>query len=142
MKAFSVFALIFLIASSVHAQIDRWRIVHNGNLLLSDSVEDESRNVRQIKRTEFDKPGNLSIEYTSSIPNDEWQRTFSLVDDKDSVLYEKAGGNLLTISNSNLKKYLAKENKFKIYTWSLPKDSSKAALIRIRRIHLCTIEIN
>jgi len=61
---------------------------------------------------------------------------------KDSVLFEKSGGNLLTISNSNLKKYVANQNGFKIYTWSLPKDSNKAALIRIRRIHLCTIEIN
>jgi hypothetical protein len=36
---------------------------------------------------------------------------------------------------------LENNNTIKIYTWALPKDPKEAARVRIRRVHLCTIEL-
>jgi hypothetical protein len=140
MKIISIFFTTLFLASMAIAQTDSWKIFHNKNLLLSTSTEDESKNVKHVKKTEFDKSGELSIEYKAAIPDKEWQRTFSIVDEKDSVLFEKTGVDELKISNSTLKKFTGNQNKIRIYTWLLPKDAAKAALIRIRRVHLCTIE--
>jgi hypothetical protein len=142
MKTISLFVSTLVIMSLVNSQSDSWKIFHNDKLLLNATVENESKNLLQIKRNEFDKSGQLTIEYKEESPTEDWQRTIGIVDVMDSTLFENTGSNTVNISNATMKDLITNHDKIKIYTWSLPKDPGKAALVRIRRTHLCTIEIN
>jgi hypothetical protein len=142
MKIISAFISMLFLASVVNGQSDSWKIIHNNKLLLNATVEDESKNLLQIKRTEFDKSGQLTIEYKEETPPEDWRRTIAIVDANDSTLFENTGSNTLDISNATMKELIGGREKIKIYTWSLPKDPAKAALVRVRRVHLCTISLD
>ena len=64
-------------------------------------------------------------------------------DDKNyrTIEVNKQSGRI-TVNAAVLQKLMNKRKPVLIYTTSLPKDPSKAALVRVRRILLCTIEWN
>ena len=128
-------------AASVNGQTDSWKIYHNKKLLLNTSEESETKNVVHIKTVDLKKAGQFSIEYREAIPNKDWIRTFAIFDDKDSTLFEKTAFDMVKITNTSLKKMSAGKTKIKIYTWSLPRNPKLASTIRIRRVHLCTLEL-
>ena len=45
------------------------------------------------------------------------------------------------LTNSAFKDLLVKYRKLKIYTVAIPSDPAKAAAVRVRRVHICTIEL-
>jgi len=141
MKALFFFVSTLFLAISVNGQSDSWKIYFNKKLLLKATEESESKNVVKIKSADLKKAGQLSIMFVDAIPNKDWRRTIAIFDDKDSTLYEQTGVNAVRIANSRIKKMSAGKTRIKIYTWSLPKDPNKAALVRIRRVHLCTLEL-
>lgn len=122
-------------------QLDTWKIYHNKKLLLGTSEESETKNILAIPFTDFDKAGELIVIYEEGNPDKEWKRTIAIVDENDKSLFEKAEINKIQVSNADLKKLADGKTKLKIYTWALPKDPAKAALVRIRRVHLCTITL-
>ena len=124
-----------------NTQADDWKIFHNKKLLLSTSEESETKNVRAIPLSDLDKAGELIVMYEEGNPDKEWKRTIAIVDDNDKSLFEKAEINKIQVSNADLKKLAAGKTKLKIYTWAIPKDPAKAALVRIRKVHLCTITL-
>ena len=141
MKSLFFFIPTLFLAISVHGQSDSWKIYHNKKLLLTTSEESESKNVVTIKFADLQKAGQLSIMFVDRILNKDWRRNIAILDEKDSTLYEQMGVHGVRIANSRLKKMSAGKTRIKIYTWSLPKDPNKAALVRIRRVHLCTLEL-
>jgi len=141
MKIISFLISILFLSIAANAQPDSWKIYHNKKLLLTGTEENETKNIVKIKRSEFNKGGQLSIEYIAATPNKEWTRTIMIVDDKDSTLYERSGITALKLTNAKLKKLSSKKTRIKIYTRAMPKDPAKAALVRIRKVHLCTLEL-
>jgi len=125
----------------MNAQSDSWKVYHNKKLLVNANEENETKNIVAINKTELNKAGELIVMYEEGNPNKEWKRTIAILDEKDINLFEKAEINKIQVSNTILKKLTAGKTKLKIYSWSIPKDPAKAALIRIRRVHLCTLEL-
>ena len=141
MKKIFLSLLFFTSAIYMNAQPDNWKIYHNKKLLLSVSEESETKNIRSIHKADLDKTGDLIVMYKESNRDKEWKRTIAIFDEKDNTLFEKAGINKIQVSNASLKKMLQEKTKIRIYTWAIPKDPAKAAVIRIRRVHLCTLEL-
>jgi hypothetical protein len=141
MKTISFIFSILVLAAATNAQTDSWKIYQNKKLLLKGTEENEIKNVVKLKRSEWNKVGHLTIEYTEAFANKEWIRTIMIVDDKDSTLFEKSGITVLKLTNAKLKKLSKAKTKISIYTRAMPKDPAKAALVRIRKVHLCTLEL-
>jgi hypothetical protein len=141
MKTMILLSGILFSAMAASAQSDSWKIYFNKKLLLSASSENESINIVTLSHRELAGIGNISIEYTEGNPNKEWKRTIALLDEKDAILFEKAEVMQLKITTADLRKWTKGKNKIKVYTWAIPKDPAKAALVRVRRVHLCTIAI-
>jgi len=135
---FFIISILFFV-SSASGQSDSWKIYFNKKLLLNTTQESETKNVVKIKSADLKKAGQLSIMFVAGSPNKDWRRTIAIFDDKDSTLYEKTGVTGVRVANARIKKMIAGKTMIKIYTWALPKDPNKAALVRIRRVHLCTL---
>jgi hypothetical protein len=139
LKTFLLFTMIA--SASVEAQPDSWTVSLNKKVLLSANKESEQENIAAIKKSDIDKIGELEIVYNEANPNTAWKRTIGIFDENDKPLFEKAEILQIKISTADLRKLVDGKTKIKIYTWAIPKDPAKAAAIRIRRVHLCTLEI-
>ena len=137
-QLFSISFLACLFAFS-NIQSDTWKVYFNKQLLVSASDENQTKNIASISRSDLDKTGELIVNYEEGNPNNEWKRTIAIVDENNNSLFEKSEINKIQVSNSDLKKMVGDNKKILIYTWAIPKDPAKAALIRVRRVHLCTI---
>ncbi len=121
------------------AQKNTWKIYHNNKLLINTGEESEEKNVCAITKTQLDKKGSLMVIYEEGKPDIEWKRTIAFLDDKSNIIFEKNEVSKIQVPNAELKKFFKGKVRIKIYTWAIPKDPAKAALVRIRRIHLCTL---
>jgi len=74
----------------------------------------------------------------------EWKRTFAITDDNDKAEFtftdEKSTG-VFTISLKELADTLKKGQRYKLYTMAIPLDPAKAAIVRVKRILIATIEV-
>ena len=85
-----------------------------------------------------------------TIQNQQWKaedsthnRTFTLVNSKDSVLYTftKSKKGKYKECLKKIKPLLTKGQHYTLYTIALPKDPELAARIRVRRMLVCNIEV-
>lgn len=121
---------------------DSWTIKWNKKEVLSATGENEERNQQTIKKKELCKKYTLEIKYNESDPakQNEWKRTIMIFDENDNELLKKETRDW-QITAAQLKKAVGTKKKIKIYTIALPTDPDLAARIRVRRIHLATIEL-
>ena len=137
-----ILLLTFLSTVFVSQAQDSWKIKLNKKVLLSATAEDEVKNIKKIKSVELNKPGYLEVLYKEMPVKTGWQRSLLFFDENDTELWRKDNSKAATkISNAILKKLFTGKNKIKIYTISLPTDPNKAAAVRVRRVHLCTLEL-
>ena len=124
-------------------QTDSWKIKWNKKTILETGKENEIVNTKKIKRTDLDKNYYLEIAYkeADSKKEKEWTRSFLLFDENDVELLRKDSTRKVKINAAELKKIFAGKKKIRIYTIALPTDPNMAARVRIRRVHLCTLEL-
>jgi hypothetical protein len=91
-----------------------------------------------LSKNDLEKTGFLWINYSDKSTSRTWKRSIVLVDENDKEVFKRAGS-LCKIGNSFLHDINKKANVLKIYTWAVPSDPQEAAKVRVRRIHLCTI---
>jgi hypothetical protein len=121
-----------------------WLIYHNNRIILTGyNFSDEKKNIAMIKSNSLDSSGSLIVEYSemntvSSRGN--WIRIIEIVDKHNNILYKKDSTQHLEINNRSLKKLSEGRRKLKIYTWAHPGKES-GIRVRIRRVHLCTLEL-
>lgn len=119
-----------------------WQIKWNKKLLLDASKENESANTKKIKKAELDKNYCLEIIYKEADPKNkkEWTRSFHFFGDSENELLRKDSTWNVNIPAAELKKLLGDQRKIRIYTIAIPTDPDLAARVRVRRVHLCTLE--
>jgi hypothetical protein len=117
-----------------------WKIKVNSKLLLSASKEDEEKNTKKINAAEWKKNGSLEIVYSESDPK-KYKRSILFVDENDNELIRKDNTNHAKISISALKNKFSGKAKIRIFTIAIPADPELAARVRVRRVHLCTLEL-
>jgi hypothetical protein len=139
MKSILFFALGVLTLSFMNNQTDNWKVFHNKNLLLSASEESEEKNRVTLSKAELSQTGVLALSYTGAALDTGWKRSFMIIDESGNILGEKESYYGFKLKNADLKKLFGKGSILKIYTWAIPKDPAKAALVRVRRVHLCTV---
>lgn len=121
---------------------DSWKIKLNTKAILSSNAENEAANTKKVTSSEFDKKGDLEILYKEESAKEGWSRSLLFFDENDNELLRKDSITTNTrINNTSLKNLVADKKKLKIYTISLPTDPNMAAAIRVRRVHLCTLEL-
>ena len=120
------------------AQKGSWIIKLNNKIILSTRQEDVVKNVKKIKAADWKKSGKLEIIFTED-ENDTWMRSFQFVDEQDNDIHRKDSTLHATISLVVLRRLFAGKKQLKIYTTISPLDPGIA--IRIRRVHLCTLQL-
>lgn len=137
-------ALIFLLTglSSAVAQMeDSFTIKLNKEVLLRSPVESDEPIVfidkAAVKENKF-----IIIEYKTTRPEENWNRTFYLNDENEksyqTIAINKQSGTV-RIAASKLAKAASSGVPLYLHTASLPNDKELAALVRVRRITLCKI---
>jgi hypothetical protein len=128
-----LFSMLFAVAQS-----GSWIIKMNSKTILSTRQEDAVKNVKKISPAEWKKLGNLEIIFTEDEKNT-WMRYFQLVDESDNEIVRKDSTTHAKISLAQLRKEFAGKKKITIYTTISPLDPNIA--IRMRRVHLCTLQL-
>lgn len=135
------FISLILLSFSVSAQ-NSWKICVNNKVVLSAAAEDESSNNKRIGAADWKKDGSLEIAYKEIPVNKSLIRSIILVDENDNELFRKNDVSSLKIPLRELKTTAAGKNKIRIFTIAIPRDPELAARVRVRRVHLCTLELN
>lgn len=142
LKQFLFTSFFYLISLIVFSQNeDGWKVYHNKQLAFEATNADEAKNKLVFQQADLKKEGYVLISYQEAQPKKNWKRTFSINNEADSTLMKKEGLMMIRLLHSEIKKLLKNHSKIIVYTWSLPKDPKQAALVRVRRIQLCTIEL-
>ncbi len=136
-----VLPLLFF-AMTTTAQ-DSWKIKLNGKLLLGSEAEDRNANIKKVKAAELNNDtGTLDVLYKEANPQAGWKRMLTFVDENDHEKLRKDSVTAQTrVKLSTLKELFTGKKKISIYTISLPTDPELAARVRVRRVHLCTLEL-
>lgn len=130
-------SLLFTVLTT-QAQKGSWIIKLNNKTVLSTRQEDVIKNVKKIKSTDWKKPGKLEIIFTED-EKDTWMRSFQFADEMDNDILRKDSTLHSTISLVEIRQLFAGKKQIKIYTTISPLDPGIA--IRIRRVHLCTLQL-
>jgi len=138
MKKFIIFTCLCFTGLFVRAQAGSWVIKLNNKTILSTRLEDAQKNSRKIKASDWKKTGNLEIIFREDDKNT-WIRSFLLVDELDHELIRKDSTVHACINLAELRKLFAGKKQLIIYTTIAPLDPNLA--IRIRRVHLCTLQL-
>lgn len=136
MKMLFCFALL-LTGNMVKAQ-DSWEVWLDKKMLLRTSTEDEQKNLLHLPGTVTRNHQKIVVSFYESDRQEDWERALVLYDEKDRELKRQTGTKIM-IPSSQLKVFLQKSDTLKLYTIRLPKDPKKKALVRVRRVHLCTL---
>ena len=138
MKKVLVLTSLLLTTVFLQAQNGSWIIKLNNKTILSSHQEDPVKNVRKIKSADWKKSGKLEILFAEDEKNT-WMRSFQLVDELDNDILRKDSTTHPSISLVELRKLFAGKKQVRIYTTISPLDPNIA--IRIRRVHLCTLQL-
>ena len=121
-----------------------WKIVLNKKAILTASgQEDTHKNKLQLKKSDLANNNIFKIEYNEpkNSTTKGWVRTIVIMDTTSAVVVQQDSVSLLQLYNKDLMKLLWSRQKVNVYTWVKPLDPGMAAAIRIRRFHLCSIEL-
>ena len=143
-----IFPLLILTLPCIiaHAQdfpSDFWKIKWNKKVILEAKHVNEVANVRQIKAKDLEKNYLLEVSYKKEDAKAEkdWIRSFLIFDENDRELLRKDSTRDMKITAAQLKKLFGNKKKIKIYTIAIPSDPDMAARVRVRRVHLCTLQL-
>jgi len=148
MKKYLFFILLITLATQMKAQLP-WTIRLGSKIVLQSKGEDEVKNVLSLKNSQVLK-NDLILTYRVKPDEKDWERTVMIYDPAGVNIAENPVGNTIkrgmvsrsfTINNKILKELMAKHKKIKIYFTSIPTDPEKAAVVRVKRVHIFTIAV-
>ncbi len=117
------------------AQTGSWTIKLNNKKIITTSIEDESKNCKKLKSSDWEKTGNLEISFKEDEP-DAWIRSFLFYDENDNEIYRADSTTNFSVNLKKLRNLYQVKKRLIIYTVISPTDPNIA--IRIRRVHLYT----
>ena len=135
MKTILLSLLMAVSLNSLAQGKDRWTVTLNSLQLLLVNTEDTAANVVQAKKL---KKGSLIITFMPGQVEGERKRKLMVYDDADNLLLSKEE-HTLVIPVATLKKWRQTLPRIKIYT--VPNLGEEGAAVRLRRMHLCTVNL-
>jgi hypothetical protein len=142
--------ILILLATLLLQQADAQKnsiIVTAQNQTLKVNLQDENpEKVIAIKSTlKSATTGKLTITNTDWIKDKDWKRSFEIYDNADQSIAKvaptKTSGKyevLLKTLTSKMKK----GETYSLYTIAIPRDPKKAAVVRVRRVLVCSISFS
>lgn len=112
---------------------ERWTVQLNSKTLLNANTEDTATNVVALNDI---KKGSLLVTYVPGKVVGERKRRLMIFDANDQELYSKEAFSI-AVPAASLKKWRLTTPFVKVYT--MPVLGAEGATMRLRRIHLCTI---
>ena len=131
--------LPFIAPAGLNQSGDSWSVTLNGKKAFQTSTEDETKNVLAIKTASLKNKNNFIITYKEQPPVKDWDR-FIAIETADTSLKEVKAKEL-RLTNAALLNLFKKSKTLEVYSWSLPKDLEMRKRVRIRRVHLMTLEL-
>ena len=143
MKKIVLLINMLLVGTVLLAQTDSWKITWKKKTILQASKEDENANTKKINKIDLDKAYSLEITYKEADPKKikSLTRSFLFFGETDNELFRKDSTRSMKLSATELKKLFGDKKKIKVYTIAIPSDPNMAARVRVRRVHLCTLEL-
>ncbi len=136
-QAVLLFAAFFAVIIS-QAQTNTWKIILHKKTFLFASTENVEKNTRKLKMSDWKKSGSLEIEYTDS-DSTTWYRSFIFTDKNDNELFRTDSSFTAKIPLTQLRQLYRGKKEIVILTAVTPRDPNLA--VRVRRVHLCTLQI-
>lgn len=135
-KLFLIFSLL-LSTAALQAQYT-WCVKLNGKTLLKTVSENQEKNVVSLTDASLKSTGYFEIDFSRS--DTSMHRTILVNDASGSGLssWEEVKRKW-RISNKELSKLFEGHEQLKFYYTEIPRDVNKAMLVRVRPVHLCTI---
>ena len=130
---FLLLATLFFTFTSM-AQ-DRWTVQLNSKTLLTANEENTAKNV--VKSGDL-KKGSLIVTYYPGKVENERKRRIMIFDSNDQELYSKEAHSIV-VPVANLKKWRLTSPQISVYT--MPVLGEEGANVRLRRVHLATINL-
>ena len=149
MKIIFLLISFMAITNLVMAQL-KWKIKLGTKTVLQTAGENESKNVFRLSRTQIGIKSNLIISYQVAADEKDWVRNLMIDDSTGAGIAESPTASAIkqgtvevkyTITNKKLKELLKKHKKIKLFYTSIPSDPEQAALVRVRKVHICTFSL-
>lgn len=119
---------------------ESWTIGYGKKTILKKVSEDRVKNIFTISKSSLSSNSKLIIQlYAVDTAN-----TITLMANRDNgnnVKEWEYSGKTFSITAGELKTLFGTDGKLHFYYRSLPKDPEKAAVVRIRPVHVCTITL-
>jgi hypothetical protein len=139
MKLFYLFIAALLTTSVASAQ-SAWKLKLDKKVLLEATEENMEKNKVALTAAELRKSKLFTLNYGAAGEDAQWQRTITIYDPQDQEM-KKFTGRSMSLSASALRKLLSQSSTLHIYTMAIPKDPNLAATVRVRRVHLATVQL-
>ena len=130
--------LIFTLLTFQLMAQDSWTISLDKKQILHADAEDEVANTKKLPTPRANSV--LTIHIKEAKKQKGWIRSVVVVNENDEELLRKEDVSVVNILGSELKKLSAGHNKLRIFAISLPSDPEEASRVRVRRVHLCTLD--
>lgn len=134
----------------VNAQLITWKAKLGTNKTWTFKGEDTKKNIVSVPRSLLAKNISLMLGYKPAADEKEWKRSLLINDSTGAGIIElpeltKAKkdktGIWYTITAKQLKEILQRHKKITIHYRSIPTDPEKAALVRVRPVFICTVNL-
>ncbi|QEC57257.1 hypothetical protein [Flavisolibacter ginsenosidimutans] len=131
----SLFATVFVL-QGFSQTTQHWTVELNSKTLLTANTEDTTANTIAVKDL---KKGSLIVTYVPGAVEGQRKRRIMVFNTGDRELYSEQTLSLV-IPVKTLKKWKPTSPQIKIYT--VPVLDEGGAVVRLRRVHLCTIRFD
>ncbi len=119
---------------------ESWTICYGKKTILKKVSEDRVKNTFAINKSSL----TTNIKFTIQLHAVDTANNITLManlDNSNTVKEWEYTGKSFNIGSSELKTLFGSGNKLDFYYRSIPKDPEKAAVVRIRPVHICTITL-
>ena len=149
MKKILLLLLLISVTHMVKAQLP-WKVKLGSKYVLQTTDEDTEKNVLVLTSSKIGTKNSLTLSYKIPADEKDWVRTVmfddmngSTIAENPSITIAKKGTSTVSyfITNKQLKQILKKYKKLTVYFTSIPSDPEKAAMVRVRKVHICTISL-
>jgi hypothetical protein len=140
MKQFLLIIVLNATAMTCLSQ-NSWKIRLNDITLISAAKEDEKAHVKRIDKALLSGEGYFEVIHTNASKDKNMIRSIVFVDDADNELLRLDSVSRVKIPVRQLKSLFSENKRVRVFTMSLPSDPAKAAAVRVRRVHLCSLEL-
>ena len=135
-----IFTVLSLAFFTMAQSQESWTICYGKKSILKKVSEDKERNSFTISKSSVSGNSKLIIQL-HAVDTANNITLMANLDNGNTVKEWEYSGKTFSIPAGELKTLFGAESKLHFYYRSLPKDPEKAAVVRIRPVHVCTVTL-